>query len=301
MASEDSPEAPDLGGPDLPNALSEPARCNPETPPRCSEGIWLSCGEDMSEVRVACPLGCAETPGTCEVLAASNGLTPPSEAVARTRIATTLAAPRLLFDADNGRIYLQDADNIFLATWDPNTSDPDRPHFTFEHVDQTADGMPALGVFSFGDLEVGVGTTLRAKGNAALVLNLAGSASIAGTIDISATPQGPGPGGFAGDCDYLDGCDNNPTSGAGPGGGESAPDPDGLVEDGGGGGASFGTLGGHGGGHPWLENVARGAAGTLYGSPTLEPLVGGSGGGSGGEFSGGGGAGGWRRANYRAV
>ena len=212
--------------------------------------------------------------------------------MAETRIATSAAAPRLLIDAGTGTIFVQNAQHGILARWDPNTSNLDHPSYTYERVEQTDEGMPALGIFSFGDLEVPAGTTLSAKGDAALVLNLAGSAVVAGTVDVGATASEPGPGGFVGGFDYLGDDPSLTAFGAGPGGGMNAPDPDGLQEDGGGGGASFGSLGGSGGGHPTLDNIPRGAPGAVYGSPALEPLVGGSGGGNSGMPSGGGGSGG---------
>ncbi len=165
--------------------------------------------------------------------------------------------------------------------------------------------LPANGTFNYTTVSVASGITVKYASNAAntpVFILAQGNVTITGTIDISGAGGAPGfygfmlssnrglggPGGFHGGngsngLAVVDG-----GSGLGPGGGAGGPLYGGGYRTGGGGG--YLTAG-----SPW--NPGQTGAGGPFGTPTLQPLVGGSGGGGGaGSFpittAGGGGGGG---------
>jgi len=141
--------------------------------------------------------------------------------------------------------------------------------------------LPPDGIFRFTTISVNAGATLRFNRNAMntpVYLLATGDILINGTIDVSgsdgqfASPfngGAGGPGGFDGGVRGADG--------HGPGAGRTGADGGaGLV-----GGAAYGTPG----------PIATTNNGSVYGSPILVPLVGGSGGGGSVSVGGGGGGG----------
>lgn len=171
-------------------------------------------------------------------------------------------------NTDNGTIQLPDGTDVRPAG------------VVFNPEQQT--GGPDLCVFSATDLLIGADTEVRVSGTPALVWALSGDATIEGTILATGgrgTVHAAGPGGFTGGRDAI-------LNGDGPGGAPIA-----IAEDIdiGGGGASHVAIGGKGGDR---VAVPGGAAGPVYGTPTLTPLVGGSGGAKGGGDGGGPGGGG---------
>jgi hypothetical protein len=163
-------------------------------------------------------------------------------------------------------------------------------------LDTSANG----GVFEFTSFSIPAGTVVRADGPNPLVIRSQSDAVIVGVLavdghagepgrgnDGSPVPGGAGgPGGFAGgraippdpnQCSSATPCFAETGSGPGAGsGGRRANNSSG--NSGGGGSGSYGTSGGSGtgGGTP-------GVPGPTYGTPDVEPLVGGSGGGGGGN------------------
>jgi len=155
-----------------------------------------------------------------------------------------------------------------------------------------------VGVWAFANLRVEATATLRVIGDKPAALLLGKDARVEGVIEASggvaacnfvtaclpgADRTCGGPGGGAGGVHDADG--------AGAGHGHKGVSGGAAVDETGGGGAGFGAVGGGGGGLIGAE------AGASYGTPELEPLVGGSGGGGGGEaistsVNGGGGGGG---------
>jgi hypothetical protein len=169
--------------------------------------------------------------------------------------------------------------------------------------------LPASGVFHYTTVSVPFGVTVKYTRNAAntpVTILATGNVTIAGTIDISGSNGGAGamgtllapnrgvggPGGFDGGNGANGLAGSTGGDGVGPGGGgggvQYGAPPPGLPRAGG--GASYLTAGDAG--------FVGGAAGSLYGTPTLVPLMGGSGGGGGAGWvgnstgSGGGGGGG---------
>lgn len=157
------------------------------------------------------------------------------------------------------------------------------PMFSSEsRVLSTPDGMRYC-VLTTGDLIVD--GTLVVSGELPLIFAARGSATIRGTIELSAAGRRPGPGGGAGG--ESDGADGRGI-GAGRGGGHT-----GSWNDGGGGGGAGGAAGGLGGPGGGWPSAAGGAGGLPAASAVPgEPLHGGGGGGAGGAIGVGGGGGG---------
>ncbi|MBI2375180.1 MAG: hypothetical protein HYV07_14385 [Deltaproteobacteria bacterium] len=130
-----------------------------------------------------------------------------------------------------------------------------------------------ISVISAGALEIRTGSTLRLQGRRPVVLAIAGTVTIAGTIDLGAQSGAPGAGGSVG-CGASQGADGTDFGGGGGGGG-------------GGGNAFAGMAGGA---------SPVGALGGIGGSPrglqVLVPLLGGCGGGDGARNTASAGAGG---------
>ena len=155
--------------------------------------------------------------------------------------------------------------------------------------------LPPTGIYNFTTITIPAGVTVTFTKNAANtpgILLAQGAVTLNGTLDVSGGSAGPlgrpgagGPGGFDGGV----GADGITTgvggSGLGPGGGGG-----GGVNQNCGGGGGYTTAGSPGCGN------APGAAGPAYGTPALQPILGGSGGGGAGgaigNYSGGGGGGG---------
>jgi hypothetical protein len=162
--------------------------------------------------------------------------------------------------------------------------------------------LPPNGVFNFTDVNIPADVTITFKKNAAntpVTILASGDVTIAGAIDVSATPpadsndiSGPGiggPGGYNGGrggqaggdaANWVNGLSgpNIGRAGNGPGGGSpgsystSTPWGRGITA---GGGGAYGTA------PPPPSGNCPGTPGSAYGNLTLLPLVGGSGGGGG--------------------
>ncbi|MBI4536855.1 MAG: hypothetical protein HY712_02730, partial [candidate division NC10 bacterium] len=148
--------------------------------------------------------------------------------------------------------------------------------------------LPPSGVFHFTTISLPSGTAVKFAKNASntpVILLASGNVTIAGILDVngaSATTYGRpgqgGPGGFSGG----PGADGGFTSwygtpGLGPGGG-------GMAYKAPGAGGGFGTAGTAGtcyAGSYDCAGAGTAAAGPAYGSPTLRPILGGSGGAGG--------------------
>jgi hypothetical protein len=129
----------------------------------------------------------------------------------------------------------------------------------------------ALNVRSFN---IDAAGSLTVVGSRPLVIVVHGSASIAGTIDVSARVTGegtstPGPGGNSAECGNGAGEPGKPSTNANAGGG-------------GGGGGGFGDDGGDGGDGNGAGHGGKGGKGAKNGAADLVPLRGGCAGGAGG-------------------
>jgi hypothetical protein len=143
--------------------------------------------------------------------------------------------------------------------------------------------VDGVAVFSFGNITIGTGVTMRAVGSRPLRLAATGSVSIAGTLSgAGANATNFVDTAAAGGADGGAGGNSSHPTGAGPGGGGGQ-----ANANNGGGGGGHGGVGARGAVETTGANAAGGAA---YGTP-LSPLQGGSGGGSGATTSGGGGGG----------
>jgi len=200
--------------------------------------------------------------------------------------------------------------SAFAQTFNSGSTGADGP---FSPTTNTTLALPPDGVFNFTTVNIPAGVTVtftRNTANTPVTLLASGNVTIAGTIDVSGSAGGGtlqgtslgsnggvgGPGGFDGGAGGNSVISNTGGSGLGPGGGGGATITDltftptkGL----GGGGGGFGGTGAQGGARGGSVTALGGAP---YGTPTLLPLIGGSGGGGGGapsDFTGaGGGAGG---------
>jgi hypothetical protein len=166
--------------------------------------------------------------------------------------------------------------------------------------------LPADGVFNFTTISIPSNVTVKFARNAAntpVTLLASGNVTIAGTIDIS---------GGAGGAALFSGTSIGGNGGpGGPGGSDGGAGATGLASTTGGSGLGLGggsgstgsaiAGGGGGGGGGYVQAGATGtgpgvgAGGSAYGSPSLLPLIGGSGDGGGGGVlgtTGGGGGGG---------
>jgi hypothetical protein len=221
----------------------------------------------------ACPTGCGSAPGQCLALQPSGPVTAGDYGMA------SLASPNV-----NA--------NITINTDDGSISGPGplmRPagagviNGIGFHVVAQASG-PSVGVFSVAGLMLAGANKITITGTNAFALASAGAVTLAGNIDASCGPGGPGPGGFAGGMAAMDG--GGPTAGAGKKGLDNGPG----SESSGGGGGAYGDAGGSGG-------VITGAApngGVPWGDLTTATftLAGGTGGGGGAQPMGGKGGGG---------
>jgi hypothetical protein len=148
--------------------------------------------------------------------------------------------------------------------------------------------------FTFSSVNFPAGSTLNASGSRNLVINSTGNVTVGGSMssnggtasdfDLGSGPNGGAGGGQGGTGDQP-GCAGNsdgaPGSGPGGGGGSVDTNCDGTAGSGAGGGG-FGGAGDTGGIDPF-DTDTPGAGGPTYGTPNLNPLVGGSGGGGGGD------------------
>jgi hypothetical protein len=155
--------------------------------------------------------------------------------------------------------------------------------------------VPDSGVFNYTTVTIPAGVTITYTPNSRntpLTILASGDVAIAGTISVDGQQGNPifqgglgGPGGFRGG---AGGANGNPASiGEGPGGGGRGGTPSCFPGGAGGSYASSGSGGNYSGSNPPV-------GGSLYGSRSLIPLIGGSGGGGGCalNLNGGGGGGG---------
>jgi len=240
-------------------------------------GSDMGVGDDLGPVPdltgCACPTGCGSSPTQCLALQPSGPVT------AGDYNMSGLGSPNvnanIIINTDNGSI-----------TGPPMLM---RPAGTGVlngigfHVVPQASG-PSVGIFSVAGLMLAGPNKITITGTNAFALASAGAVTLAGTVDASCGPGGPGPGGFAGGMPASDG--SGPIMGAGKRGLDNGPG----SESSGGGGAGYGDAGGSGG-------VITGAApngGVPFGDLTGAnfTLVGGPGGGGGAQPMGGKGGGG---------
>jgi len=237
--------------------------CLPDgTAQQCVNGSWESLG--------ACPLGCDESGGICQV---PSNVEPEALGEGTEDVEVTPGGPGLTFDTDTGEITAG-----MTVIRPPGTGLDPNSGIAFSSSAQGV-GEPGLGVFSMDDLTVPDGAVARGIGKNALVLVVDGTAQIDGLVTVAAAGNIPGPGGFPGGPGGAAGfgpCPGQPGDGAAVG----------HYCTSGGGGAGYGGLGGPGGACncPTPNNFAAGAGGPLCGSPQLIPLLGGSGG-SGGSIA----------------
>lgn len=196
----------------------------------------------------------------------------------------TVDAEDYVIDSDTGQIVR--CDNVELR---PRGTGP----IGGINFQTQTNGPASLGVFALHDINI-VGN-LYVIGRNSLVIVARQQIRIEGTViasggrraaSVDAACNGgvlvgtPGPGGFAGGAENMDG------SGLDSGQGINEPGGTGLTAELGGGGGGHGAAGGQGGG------MGAGAGGIANGATTLDPLTGGSGGAGGGKQDGTGGTGG---------
>jgi len=159
----------------------------------------------------------------------------------------------------------------------------------FNPTTSTTLALPPDGVFNFTTINIPAGVTVvftRNAANTPITLLATGNVVIAGTINLSGSPGGPpvigatvvgsngGPGsagGFSGGTGGDGVLSNTGGTGLGPGGGTGGTFSQSAIGGGGGGGFSG----------PGSAGKLGTAGGTAYGTPSLLPLIGGSGGGGG--------------------
>lgn len=245
--------------------------------PACSGDMLTTCTGPV----VACVLGCSDDGDAhCVEPMPSNGVDP---GAADLLAGTTRISAATTFDVDTGAI----------------TGGVTRPVGTgilggIGYVQApafAATGAP-LGIFVFHNVIVDADVKVTFTGSRAAVWLVGDSATIAGTLDVSAggptgeTRPTPGPGGGAGGTAMV------PAGGCGPGGPGTGDVED--TEDSAGAGGSAGAVGGAGG---TAGGSPGGSPRAACLPPGLEPLQGGSGGGTGspggdsGTAAGGGGGG----------
>ncbi len=237
--------------------------------PKCVGNTLMSCGEPVS-----CALGCSENGDPhCVSGALSNGVDP---SLADNVTETININEDADFHTDTGEISGSGA---------PRAAGEGVKAGIGYYRQPSVGGGPPLAIFVFHTLTIGSERTIRFVGSRVPVLLVRTTATITGTIDVSAGPmlrqREPGIGGGTG------GVAGTMATGCGAGGpGDST-----GAQSGGGGGGGGGAAGGRGGSLASLN----GSAGMACVNARLEPLVGGSGGGAGGfvaSGSGGGGGGG---------
>lgn len=137
-------------------------------------------------------------------------------------------------------------------------------------------------IYQLTSFEITNAASLTATGDRPLIFIVRDGVTISGTLDAGGKGAKPGPGGGAGG---MPGNTGPGVVGSGPGGGKVCVCPITGSDDCGGGGGGFGELGGAGGpeGACSAGSPPTSMGGLAYGSPTLEPLVGGSGGASAGQ------------------
>jgi hypothetical protein len=169
-----------------------------------------------------------------------------------------------------GRLILQDGDEIDTDTLTINgqafAGDETYP-IVLDSYPQAGEGSPQLAVLHVGDFGIESGT-VTVRGARALVIIAEREIRLAGILQVGATAQTPGPGGF------------------GPGAGPSAGGVGlhaGDFQDGGGGGGGHGSIGGVGGAASCAvtDCALGGAGGAVFDGFGLGVLQGGSGGGTG--------------------
>jgi hypothetical protein len=127
-------------------------------------------------------------------------------------------------------------------------------------LNQPGAGNPMICVKKFATVTIAATGTLTASGPNILAIVATTAMTIDGTVDVSSTTTGPGPGGEMADCS----------------GGQPA------QASAGGGGAGFLTVGGSGAVSSQITGGTGGAAGVIGGTPELTPGRGGAAGGQGG-------------------
>lgn len=245
-------------------------RCSADGAERCIGGSWVDIGP--------CPLGCNEATGNCYV--PSNI---PADSMDSSAGSIDLAgeAADIYFNTDTGEI----SDGIGNIVREAGTGYDAATGTTFTIIDQGAEA-PQIGVFVVGGFSLPSGTTLYGEGLNALAIAASGTMVIDGIINVCASGQDPGPGGWAGGDAGAAGAGQCPGS---PGGGGDSSCIDGIYNpqcSAGGGGGGYGGTGGKGGDSNVTMIFAGGDGGGPCGTPEISPLIGGSGGGGGAFASG---------------
>jgi len=235
-------------------------RCSGAVLERCSAaGTW--------EEGRTCPLGCIAAEARCAQIVPSGGIDPSWVEAGTAPLAPT---QDLRADTDTGTVTV-------VETGLPV---PDVVFHVGPVVDCGGGHSVGVGVFSFTEIDIPDGVTVRVSGARAAAFLASGPVRIAGWVDArggrSACGRSDcaGPGGFAGGT-----AGDTGTAGRGPGGGQPGTN-GGCAGDeaGGGGGGSCGAGGTGGGAGPAFPGGTGGAA---YLTASLAPWCGGSGGGAG--------------------
>ncbi|MFH1436241.1 MAG: hypothetical protein ABIJ56_11040 [Pseudomonadota bacterium] len=239
-------------------------RCDATGANVCRDGSWHGMG--------SCPLGCDEDVDKCYI--PSNGMAGVIDrGTGDLDFSGTMAD--LYFNTDTGEIRNSEDETIR----EPYMGFDEDTEIYFIIAEQP-DGAPSQGVFVMGELRLPAGITLFGEGANALALVATGDMIIGGIINVCASGQEPGCGGWRGGDGGEDG--TGPCRGRkGEGTGETAHNC-----TSGGGGAGFGGPGGAGGEAAIECEYPGGEAGGLCGNQALTPLLGGSGGGGGGMAEG---------------
>jgi hypothetical protein len=257
-------------------SIDAPVACNTDgSEDSCQGDTLLTCNATGTFDSIQCSLGCDSTEIRCKNLT-------PAVAPNAMQAACSLTTPfstgaHLSFDTDNGQIKNEGNGDIIR----PALSGVDEAtQIGFVLVPQGG-GAPTLAVFTFAGLTLGAEVHHEFLGTHPVALVSCGNVNIAGVLDLGGTRTIPGSGGARGGA--------TAENGLGIGGGTAGvPYCCGNDDSGGGGGGGYGGAGGAGG----SGITGGGPGGNEWGSPSMQPLLGGSGGGGGGQGGPGGGGGG---------
>jgi hypothetical protein len=240
---------------------------------QCTQSVAQQCVNGAWQTLESCPLGCHSVEPRCNRIKASNDIK--QEWITGSKAGQSPFNPSVdvIIDTDSGAIS-------------PNLPGELVTNVSGEY-DCGGGHKKRMRVFSFTEVNIPEGVTVRVRGNNALAIVASGKIVIRGTIDahggrkacLSADLWCAGPGGFEGGRSAS----QSPSAGEGPGGGGAgfAQQPADNDETGGG-GAGYGALGGAGGDETDGPRHSGGSQGKPYGKDSLVPLCGGSGGGAGG-------------------
>jgi hypothetical protein len=267
----------DAGADAGPDAALPPDAVGDGLPPACT-GVETACLGDGLYVCAAgswaldrtCPLGCGAAPPRCLYFDPEN------------------VPAGLLFA---GTAAWQIGQDVVVSS-DTGSGLPGDVTLTF----QSQPGGPEITIIAVASLTVDQGAMLTITGTRAVAIIASDFIQIDGTMDVSASGPTAGPGGYGGGGPYE--------AGAAPSGATAAAHGTNQYswDDSGGSGGCHGAIGGAGG--PGGAATSPGQ-GSVFGTTTGSPLLGGGGGGSGSGITcggpGGGGGGAIELAAYRRI